>query len=514
MALDAGTLQAKLSIDSSDIDALKGKASGLAGFMNSVLGSSALGGVTAGLLGLAAAATFAVGTIGGYEDALAKLQSMAMISADQAKAIGTAFLSTAGTVTFSAEEMLQAFSPVAGQLSNMYGGALNAAQSLTFMQNAMALAEATGTDLKTSTATLTNIMQDFGLSLDKATHASDVLYNTSRMTNIPITTLDTVFGRLHQKLNEVTPTLDDLSTLFVTFADAGVRGGRAIMAVQTGLTTLLSATKPVSAEIKTLGLTVFDANGKFVGMSTLLPELTKSLDSLNPKERLLAENILFGKGAAETWNLVLNDTATSKLPAVTKAVEQAGTAFQAAKVNTDTLGGSFAKLGAYIKDETVLGFQQLMSLKWSDFRDHMGLLSSVIQNLTKGWQDLTTALYNGARAWADAIKAISDHSGLGNLAVPQGGNWWDFGIKPPGYTPPKPTKTYWGGGPILTDQIAQLHAGEYVGNPSQQGNAGSMAAMQSAMGGGGGNTFHTYVTQTNPTPSDISSAIAWRMAHG
>ena len=511
MSIDAGTLQAKLSIDSSDIDALKGKASGLAGFLSGVLGTSALGPLTLGLGGLAAATAVAVSTIGGFEDAQARLQNSAMISADQAKAIGVAFLSTAGQATFSAEEMLKAFSPVAGQLSLMYDGALNATQSLDFMNVAMALAGATGSSLTDSTATLTNIMQTFNLALGKASVTADLLYNTSRLTNIPIDTLATTFERLHQKLNEATPTLSDVASLFADFAAAGVAGSRAILTVSAGLTVLLGGTKPVTAELDKLGISVFNAAGQFVGMSVVIPEITKALDKMNPAQKLAAENILFGNASAETWNLVLSDTSTNKLPSVTKAINQTGTAFAAAKVNTDTLGGSFQRLGAFIKDETVLGFQQLMNLKWSDFRDHMGLLSSVIQNLTKGWQDLTSAIFNGADAWVKAVKAISDHSGLGNLAVPQGGNWWDFGIKPPGYTPPA---SHWVGGPILTDQIAQLHAGEYVGNPAQQGNSGSMAAMQQAMGGGGNHTFNTYVTQTNPTPSDISSAIAWRMAHG
>ena len=131
------------------------------GFSFGSLGSSMLGMLpiqakvgAAVVIATAAVVTAAIVMAEKFQSATNKMAASAGITKAAAAQIGTAFLSTGGSVTFTAQAMMEAFGPVSGQLGLMNGKALTAGQSLAFMRSAMALAEATGESLNSTTAAL------------------------------------------------------------------------------------------------------------------------------------------------------------------------------------------------------------------------------------------------------------------------------------------------------------------------------------------------------------------------
>jgi TP901 family phage tail tape measure protein len=280
-----------------------------------------------------------------YQDATNKMAAQAGISVKAAQAIGTAFLATSGQTTFSAQAMMTAFGPVSGQLGLVEGHALTAGESLTFMRAAMALAEATSQPLGTTTAALSGVMQAYAISVGGAANASDLLFNTSRVLAMPVTDVAAAVDKLHAKLGPLAPSLGDVSTLLVDVASHGLTGSRALMLVSTGMNTLLGGSKATTAELKTLGLNVFDASGKFIGMQATIAQLSPKMAGLTEQQRLLAEKALFGAGASKA----LDATILAGVPAWDKATAAAtkhGTAAVAAATATNTISGAFDKLKA------------------------------------------------------------------------------------------------------------------------------------------------------------------------
>jgi hypothetical protein len=352
------------------------------------------------VVGAAAAGAFgfAIDSAEKFQTSLLSIDASMRITTAQGTAIGNAFLSTAGKATFSANQIAAAFAPVSGQLDNVNHGALDAKQSLGFMDAAMHLAEATGADLATTTANLAGVLQAFGLGVNQATSASDLLYNVSNSLGLGVDTVSAALEKLHAKMGPVAGTLPQLGALFEDLATHGLTGSRALLLVSSGMNTLLNgsdttakhlaaanvtladATKHLDelrasgtatatqilnagdavdkarAKVKTfsggvagLNLTLYDAKGNFVGMQSVIAQLAPKLAGMTEQQRLLAEKTLFGTGASKA----LDDTIMAGLPgwdASTKKVNESGTALKAATEKTSGLKGDWDRLKSSVSD--------------------------------------------------------------------------------------------------------------------------------------------------------------------
>ncbi|MDP9092693.1 MAG: phage tail tape measure protein [Actinomycetota bacterium] len=321
-------------------------------------------GKSAGLLiggSMIAVGVESVKMAGEMQESDAKIAGNAQIPIKAAAAIGDAFLHTAGNMTFSGKEMADAFAPVAGVVQKLAGHTLTAADSLKLMTTATDLAEASGQPLASTTSNLVSTMQAYQIGLGGADEASNTLFNTSRLTGIGLDTLTGSLNKMHMKLGAAAPSLADTGALVDDLASHGVAGSRGMLAVSSGMTTLLGGSKTTNSELAKLGVNVFDSSGKFIGMSNVLKELSPKLAGMSDKQRQAAESALFGKGAAST----LNGTILAGAGAFGKAaiaVSQHDAVQKAAAVNSNTLGGNTKKLKAAFSDFVTLLGEKLVPI--------------------------------------------------------------------------------------------------------------------------------------------------------
>ena len=330
-----------------------GKEAGAAGKETENLGSkfSKFGGVIA--LAGAALTVVAAKMAADMQETTAKIQGNANITQKAAVGIGDAFLKTAGHSTFSGKAMADAFAPIAGVVQTLAGHTLTASDAMKIMAASTTLAEASGLPLSNTTADLAAVMQNYGMKLGDASGASNILFNASRLTNINLDTLTSTVDKLHGKLGIASPTLKDTAGLMVDLANHGISGSKGVLVVNSGLTTLLGGSKATSAELKTLGVHVFDASGKFVGMQGVLAQLTPKLKGMTDQQRLSTEKALFGSLAGKALNSTILAGVDGYAKA-TKAVTQHGAAQSAAKAASETLGGQLKTLKAAFSDVMVM----------------------------------------------------------------------------------------------------------------------------------------------------------------
>ena len=348
-----------ISKSSNKLSGAVDKSTSTSGFSLKSFGESLFGmvpiwgkvGIAAGIV-VASVVTGAIVLAARYQDATDKMAAQAGITESAAKKIGAAFLTTGGQTIFSAQQMMEAYGPVSGQLGLLAGHALTASQALGFMNAASTLAEATGQSLGSTTAALAKIMQTYGIPVGQAASATDKLFNTSRLLNVPVSTLAQTLDTLKTKLGPLAPSLSDTSALLVDLSTHGVTGSRGLLAVSTGMSTLLGGSKATNKEIGDLGLHLYDANGKFVGMASVIAQLSPKLAGMTQAQQALAEKALFGSTAGRE----LNATLLAGVPAwntATTAANKAGTAHNAAAVATSGLGASFQKIKGAIADAGV-----------------------------------------------------------------------------------------------------------------------------------------------------------------
>lgn len=204
---------------------------GLAGILNKV---GAVSIATIGALTIAA-----VNNASKLQQSQVQLQNSANITAQTAANIANAFIDSGGKSSFSANEMLAALAPLGGQLQQIQGGYVSAADAVLVMNAATALADATTHDLSGSTATLLQVMQIYQIRAEGAATVSNLLYTTSNALGVSTDTLATSLVQVHAKLGDLAPSLADTSALMVDLQDHGVAGGRALRVVSSGLQTLI-----------------------------------------------------------------------------------------------------------------------------------------------------------------------------------------------------------------------------------------------------------------------------------
>jgi hypothetical protein len=100
--------------------------------------------------------------------------------------------------------------------------------------------------------------------------------------------------KLHGRLGVATPQLKDTGALMLDLAQHGITGARGVTVVQSAFSTLLGGGKPVDTMLKTLGVTLFDSKGKFLGMASVLSQLGPKLQGMTDQQRQLALATLAG----------------------------------------------------------------------------------------------------------------------------------------------------------------------------------------------------------------------------
>ena len=243
------------------------------------------------VLGLALVAAAAVGIKMAldFQKGTATLAGNADISTEKANQIGDAFLNTGGKTEFTANQMMDAFAPVSGAFVNLYGHALDVKQSMDVMNASMTLAEASGSDLTSTTAAVANVMTAFHLKVTQAAMAANDLFNTSRLLGISNDTLGTSIARLEPKIAGSGISLQQLTGFMTEFAKSAGNGRTAVRLAGTFLQSIVTPSSSASKELATLGINVDNSQGKFIGLTSVVGKLHDALTKLPGTTNLVVQ---------------------------------------------------------------------------------------------------------------------------------------------------------------------------------------------------------------------------------
>lgn len=302
-----------------------------------------------GLAAFAGAAYEGVKAAEKFQTSTASIAANAQITSKAAENIGKAFLDTAGHSVFSGQEMASSFAAVAGQLRITEGRALSSAEALRVMTASGDLAEASHQSLASTTAAVAKTMQAYHLSVSQAAQASDVLFNVSKSLNVPVDGVSTALGRLHGRLGVLAPSLRDTAGLMIDLGQHGITGTRGVQVVNTALQTLVGGSKKTTDVLHALGVSIFDQNGKFIGLQNVIAQLQPKLAGLTQQQQLFAEKALFGSGAAQVLGQIVAQGA-SKFDTASNAATRLGSAHRAAALQGKTLHDQIELLKATVSD--------------------------------------------------------------------------------------------------------------------------------------------------------------------
>ena len=91
--------------------------------------------------------------------------------------------------------------------------------------------------------------------------------------------------------------VEDTATALGIFANAGIKGSDAGTSFKTMLTALASPTKQQATALEELGVKAFDSTGKFVGMKSIVEQLSAAKANMSQQDYLSAASTAFGADA-------------------------------------------------------------------------------------------------------------------------------------------------------------------------------------------------------------------------
>lgn len=352
--------------------------------------------------GIVAAGT-AVGNLAA--NAMTKAASFATSGVSAIVTKGLDFEKTMNTlsgVTGASADVMQRFRDTAKTLGNdmtlSNTSAADAAQAMTELAKAgfsvdesiagakgtLQLAAAAQVDAGKAAEIQANALLAFGLKADYAAKAADVLSNAANASSAEITDVAQALQSGGAVANQFGLKLEDTAAAIGLLANNGIKGSDAGTLLKSALLALTDTSNPAQGAIEELGLTVYDAQGRFVGLEKLFGDLQAASQRMTPEMYQAATTTLFGSDAARLAGIAAKDGAAG-YDQMRDAMEKQGSAAKLAAAQNQGLPGVIERLKNAAETLAITLFEKVQ-----------GPLSSIGDGLTGFTNKMQDAFENPA----------------------------------------------------------------------------------------------------------------------
>lgn len=299
------------------------------------IGSVALvaGGAMAAGIGLA------VKKYADFSDRMAQVKSLSGASTSQMNKLTKAALKQGQAYGLSANQVADAqIELVKAGLSakDMLGGAL---------KGALTLAAAGQINVADATQYATIAMTQFGLKAGDIPHLADLMAAGADRALGSVADLGEALSNGGTQAASMGVGLEQTIGTLAMFAQNGIIGAEAGTQLRSMFIALQKPSAKAQDVMDEYGISVYNASGKFVGMSSLAEQLKIKLGGLTQEQRQSALATMFGSYAIQSANILYKEGAKG-VDHWTNAVNEAGFAQKQAAGKMDSLGGDIKKLQA------------------------------------------------------------------------------------------------------------------------------------------------------------------------
>ena len=238
---------------------------------------------------------------------MSTVQVNAHLSEQATKALGQAVEQTALGTTSSANTMATALAPIAGELARVAGGALTTKAATEALSAAQNLTQATGTSLASSLKDITDTLLLYHEGTSQAASVSTSFFNAQSKLGVGVDRIAQTLQRLEPRIVGSRLSLNQLLGIVSQMTPIVGSGSRAMMQVGTVLQALMSPSATAQKALASLGVSLTDSSGHFVGYSAAIDRIKATLSKLPAStndvaamQKLLANQTELGTLALET----------------------------------------------------------------------------------------------------------------------------------------------------------------------------------------------------------------------
>jgi TP901 family phage tail tape measure protein len=368
----------------------------------------AIEGLGKGLLGFGAVAAASVGLavarFAEFEQAMSNVQAATHATEGDMKLLGDAAIAAGASTVYSAAE-------AAGAIEELSKAGLSTADILNGgLNGALDLAAAGGLEVADAAQQTAIALKQFGLEGDQASHVADLLAAGAGKAVGDVSDLSAALAQSGLVADGLGLSIEDTTGVLAAFADAGLLGSDAGTSFKTMLQSLTPNSAAAREEMEKLGISAFDAQGQFVGITDFAGQYQRALSKLTPEQQATSAEIIFGSDAVRAAN-VLYDQGAEGIQKYIDQTNDQGYAAETARLKLDNLRGDIERLGG--------AFDTALIQSGSGANDVMRGLVQTATDVVDAIGALPGPVLQTGTGLAAVAAAVSLTSGAALLGVPK-----------------------------------------------------------------------------------------------
>jgi TP901 family phage tail tape measure protein len=287
---------------------------------------------------LAAGFGLAVTKFASFDKAMSSVQAATHETEGNMELLREAAIRTGADTAFSAEEAARGIEEMAKAgvaTEDILSGGLD---------GALALAAAGALDVGEAAELASTAMTQFGLAGEDIPHIADLLAAGAGKAQGSVQDMGAALKQAGLVADQTGLTIEETTGGLAAFASAGLVGSDAGTSFKSMLQRLNPQSKEAADKMAELGLSAYDSQGNFIGLSEYAGELQSALGDMTVEQRNATMSTLFGSDAVRAAS-VLYEQGAEGVQKWEDAVNDAGYAAETAAMMQDNLAGDLEKLG-------------------------------------------------------------------------------------------------------------------------------------------------------------------------
>lgn len=299
----------------------------------------AYGGLTTIIYKVSEAVTGSISSFADFDSDLGVLQTVTGATSSQMTALSSTAIQLGNDISLPG---VSASGAATAELELAKAG-LSVNDVLGASKGVLSLATAGQIDVGAAADITAEALNSFGLAGSQATTVADELAAGADASTASVSDMALGLEQVGAGAHQLHISLSDTITSLSLFSNAGIDGERAGTDLNQMFQQMAAPTKEASDEMKALGLNFFDAQGNFIGLSSVAQELQDKFKGLTVEQQNAALAIIFGSSATRTAAVLANNGAAG-FSAMTAAVDKQGAAANLAAAANNGIKGSLSAL--------------------------------------------------------------------------------------------------------------------------------------------------------------------------
>ncbi|WP_377324761.1 phage tail tape measure protein [Pimelobacter simplex] len=354
---------------------------------------------TSGRIGLVLGGAFAASVVkaANFEQAMSYVQAATHETAQNMEELRQAALDAGAQTAFSATESAAAIEELAKagvSTEAILGGGLS---------GALDLAAAGGLDVAKAAEAAASAMTQFKLSGDDVPHIADLLAAGAGKAQGSVEDMSMALNQSGLVASQTGLSIEETTGALSAFASAGLTGSDAGTSFKTMLQALTPTSKEAAKLMDQLGISAYDSQGNFVGLTEFAESLRAGLADLSVEQQNAALKTIFGSDAVRAAAVIYEQGGKGLQEWIDKT-NDSGYAAETAAIRMDNLKGDLEQLGGAFETLLIGGGD-----------GQTGFL--------REWTQGATGLVDGLNALPGPVKGASA-SLIGLAAVGAGAFWF------------------------------------------------------------------------------------------